>query len=194
MPCRSEEPVVRRSSSCHRPVVAGVSYLTVASTAVDVPASLVADADAVAPPTLQIAEEVLDSGGVIVTAPLPSPPPARVACLDDFDLLCVLGRGTYGRVLQVRHKASQEIFAMKVFDKHQLVKQGQVPYTRVERDIMTRVRHPFLVDLKFCFQTPTKVRRSSLTLYRVVVLIWWDRVTVRAFVAVVPRHGLHGRR
>jgi hypothetical protein len=33
----------------------------------------------------------------------------------------------------------------------------QVMYTRVERDIMTRVRHPFLVDLKCSFQTSSKV-------------------------------------
>lgn len=74
----------------------------------------------------------------------------------------MLGRGTYGRVLQVQHKASSEIYAMKVFDKAQLVKQKQVSYTRVERDIMTRLKHPFLVDLKFCFHTPTKVRKMAL--------------------------------
>ena len=93
------------------------------------------------------------------------PARSRVACVDDFDLLCVLGRGTYGRVLQVRHKASAEVFAMKVFDKRELVKQKQVAYTRMERDIMTRIQHPFLIDLKFCFQTPLKVCGALVRVY-----------------------------
>ena len=34
--------------------------------------------------------------------------------LDDFDLLVVVGRGTYGKVFQVRLKSTGKIYAMKV--------------------------------------------------------------------------------
>ena len=34
--------------------------------------------------------------------------------LGDFELLKVIGRGTYGKVMQVRRKDTGEIFAMKV--------------------------------------------------------------------------------
>eukprot|EP01138_Halocafeteria_seosinensis_P001583 gb/GECG01001622.1/.p1 GENE.gb/GECG01001622.1/~~gb/GECG01001622.1/.p1 ORF type:complete len:838 (+),score=134.16 gb/GECG01001622.1/:1-2514(+) len=71
----------------------------------------------------------------------------------DFELLSVIGRGAYGKVLQVRHKASQKIFAMKVLHKKYLTEKGQVSYTHVERQIMASVDHPYLVSLKFAFQT-----------------------------------------
>ena len=79
------------------------------------------------------------------------------AAATDFDVLAVVGKGTYGKVYQVQHKASRGYFAMKVFDKQRLIKMKQVSYTKVERDIMTRVRHPFLVDLKCSFQSASKV-------------------------------------
>ena len=77
----------------------------------------------------------------------------------DFDVLAVVGKGTYGRVYQVKHRATGAFYAMKVFDKQRLIKMKQVSYTKVERDIMTRVRHPFLVDLKCSFQSRSKVRQ-----------------------------------
>lgn len=113
-----------------------------------------------------LAVEVEPAAAPAPASPVPSAvasarqkPPlrARTARLGHFNLLCMLGRGAYGRVLQVRHVASGDVLAMKVFDKKQLVRQKQVDYTRVERDIMTRISHPFLVDLKFCFQTDAKV-------------------------------------
>lgn len=158
-----------RLSSGNGAVVPGVTYLS-AATVNDVPLeATTAAVGVVTADSGQKTEETVverdpntpkcDSFDEISTFPAPqgSPPTARTATLADFNLLCVLGRGTYGSVLQVRHIASGEVFAMKVFDKKQLVKMKQVTYTRVERDIMTRIHHPFLVDLKFCFQTPTKV-------------------------------------
>ena len=70
-----------------------------------------------------------------------------------FDLLKVIGRGAYGKVLLVRHKGTRKVYAMKVFDKDYLVQKGQVSYTHVERNIMAAVRHPFLVQLRFALQT-----------------------------------------
>jgi serine/threonine protein kinase len=46
------------------------------------------------------------------------------ATLDDFDLLSVIGRGSYGKVYQVRHKESGEIFALKSLKKEALAKRG----------------------------------------------------------------------
>jgi serine/threonine protein kinase len=47
----------------------------------------------------------------------------RVA-LEDFDLLTVIGRGSYGKVYQVRHKESGEIFALKALKKSVLKQRG----------------------------------------------------------------------
>jgi serine/threonine protein kinase len=44
--------------------------------------------------------------------------------MDDFDLLKVIGRGSYGKVYQIRHRESGEIFALKALRKEVLVKRG----------------------------------------------------------------------
>lgn len=46
--------------------------------------------------------------------------------IDDFDLLCVVGKGSFGTVLQVRKKDTKEILAMKILNKRDLVQTGQV--------------------------------------------------------------------
>jgi len=37
--------------------------------------------------------------------------------LDDFDMLTIIGQGSFGKVVQVRMKATGDIFAMKVLNK-----------------------------------------------------------------------------
>ena len=50
-------------------------------------------------------------------------------CLDDFTLLTVVGKGSFGKVIQVRKNDSGEIFAMKVLKKDHVVKRKQVEHT-----------------------------------------------------------------
>jgi serine/threonine protein kinase len=76
---------------------------------------------------------------------------------ESFDLLCVIGQGGYGKVLQVRERKSGGIFAMKVVDKKFLAEKKQSRYMKAERDILTRVNHPFLISLRWAFHNPQKV-------------------------------------
>jgi len=46
--------------------------------------------------------------------------------LADFELMTVLGRGGFGKVMQVRHKATGKVYAMKIFKKNELRKRRQV--------------------------------------------------------------------
>ncbi|TMW65732.1 hypothetical protein Poli38472_008374 [Pythium oligandrum] len=75
----------------------------------------------------------------------------------DFELLCVIGQGAFGKVVQVRHSPSGEILAMKIVSKKYLVKHNSVSYLQAERDIMTKINHPFLINLRYAFQTPSNV-------------------------------------
>jgi serine/threonine protein kinase len=74
----------------------------------------------------------------------------------DFEFLKLIGRGTFGRVLQVRKKDTKRIYAMKVLSKREIIAKKEVAHTIGERDILQRsVESPFLVGLKFSFQTET---------------------------------------
>lgn len=76
----------------------------------------------------------------------------------DFEILKMLGKGSFGKVYMVRRKTGGgEIMAMKVLRKSELVKRSQVNHTMTERRIMSSVSHPFIVTLRYAFQTPTKL-------------------------------------
>ncbi|KAF5959751.1 hypothetical protein HYC85_000960 [Camellia sinensis] len=73
--------------------------------------------------------------------------------LEDFEILKVVGQGAFGRVYQVRKRGSSEIFAMKVMRKDKIMEKNHAEYMKTERDILTKVDHPFIVQLRYSFQT-----------------------------------------
>lgn len=77
--------------------------------------------------------------------------------LDDFELLRVLGKGSFGKVFLVRLIATGHIYAMKVLKKSEVVRRRQVEHTKAERRIMGGIAHPFVVALRFAFQTADKL-------------------------------------
>ncbi|KAI7883023.1 Pkinase-domain-containing protein [Lichtheimia hyalospora FSU 10163] len=69
----------------------------------------------------------------------------------DFDRLCVLGRGAFGKVYLVQHHTSRSLYAMKVLKKASL--RLHVNHIKTEREILEQVHHPFIVQLYYAFQT-----------------------------------------
>ena len=63
-----------------------------------------------------------------------------------------LGTGSFGRVHLVRSKHNGRFYAVKVLNKEKLIKMKQVEHTNSEREMLVRVRHPFLVNLWGTFQ------------------------------------------
>ncbi|KAJ3353528.1 hypothetical protein GGF32_002974 [Allomyces javanicus] len=101
----------------------------------------------------------------------PPPPPARPATapaatataaasgnggrryhLADFDLMQTLGTGTFGRVHLARLKGTAQYFAMKVLKKTEVVRLKQVEHINSEKAILSRIYHPFIVNLFCTFQ------------------------------------------
>jgi len=58
-----------------------------------------------------------------------------------------LGTGSFGRVHLVRSKHNGRFYAIKVLNKEKVVRMKQVEHTNSEREMLVRVRHPFLVNL-----------------------------------------------
>merc|ERR1719217_1163827 len=77
--------------------------------------------------------------------------------LDDFTLMKVIGKGTYGKVMLVRHRTEGNIYAMKMLRKENVVKRNQVEHTKAERNVLETCHHPFIVSLRYAFQTPKKL-------------------------------------
>ncbi|TYG49906.1 hypothetical protein ES288_D10G131900v1 [Gossypium darwinii] len=73
--------------------------------------------------------------------------------IEDFEVLKVVGQGAFGKVYQVRKKGTPEIYAMKVMRKDKIMEKNHAEYMKAERDILTKVDHPFIVQLRYSFQT-----------------------------------------
>ncbi|KAK9897871.1 kinase-like protein [Cystobasidium minutum MCA 4210] len=76
----------------------------------------------------------------------------------DFEFLRMIGKGTFGRVFQVRKKDTKRIYAMKVLSKREIIAKKEVQHTIGERKILQRSSEcPFLLGLKFSFQSETEL-------------------------------------
>ncbi|KAJ9458537.1 RAC family serine/threonine-protein kinase-like protein [Diplonema papillatum] len=73
--------------------------------------------------------------------------------LKDFDLVCVVGIGSFGKVMKVKHRDTGTVYAMKVLNKDQIIQNKMVAHTNAEKMILEMVNHPFVVNLHFAFQT-----------------------------------------
>ena len=102
---------------------------------------------------LFVRSELTRSGGATVT-------------VNDFDLLKVVGRGSFGKVFLARKRTGPDansVYALKALRKEVLHRRDQVEHTRSERAILEAVNHPFIVTLRYAFQTRDKlyIVRSS---------------------------------
>jgi len=77
--------------------------------------------------------------------------------LEAFEMLKVIGRGSFGKVMQVRKKGEDKIYAMKILKKKAIMQRNQVEHTQAERKILEALQHPFLMTLRYAFQTETKL-------------------------------------
>ncbi|CEG44184.1 agc rsk rskp90 protein kinase [Plasmopara halstedii] len=75
--------------------------------------------------------------------------------IDDFELLRVLGTGTYGRVVSARGPDGK-VYAIKIITKIGM-DENMRRNAKIERDMLREVRHPFVASLLFAFQNEDKV-------------------------------------
>lgn len=77
--------------------------------------------------------------------------------VEDFDLLKVIGKGSFGKVMQVMKKDTQRIYALKTIRKQHIISRSEVAHTLAERSVLAQINNPFIVPLKFSFQSPDKL-------------------------------------
>uniref|UniRef100_A0A7N6AZY0 non-specific serine/threonine protein kinase n=1 Tax=Anabas testudineus TaxID=64144 RepID=A0A7N6AZY0_ANATE len=81
----------------------------------------------------------------------------KLTLTHDFDYLKLLGKGTFGKVILVREKASGKYYAMKILKKEVIIAKDEVAHTLTESRVLKNTRHPFLTSLKYSFQTKDRL-------------------------------------
>ena len=77
--------------------------------------------------------------------------------LEDFKVLKVIGRGSFGKVCLVEYLPTHETYAMKSLKKDLLIEQEQIENTLLEKEILQTIDYPLLCGLVFCFQTEERI-------------------------------------
>jgi serine/threonine protein kinase len=65
-----------------------------------------------------------------------------------------LGRGSFGEVFKVRHKLTDQVYALKILRKSKIMHGNLLRYAVTERNVLSYIHHPYIVSLHFAFQTP----------------------------------------
>ena len=76
--------------------------------------------------------------------------------MKNFEILTVLGKGYYGKVMLCRKNGTQEVYAIKTVHKSRLVKSNKIHTIFSERNTLMKAQHPFIVQIYFAFQNETK--------------------------------------
>jgi hypothetical protein len=77
--------------------------------------------------------------------------------LKSFELLNVVGKGAFGKVVKVKKKDTGNVYAMKILKKKFIYENQQVESTLLERNILAAFNNPFINVLRYAFQTKEKL-------------------------------------
>ena len=73
---------------------------------------------------------------------------------DSFEILSLLGAGSFGKVCKVKMKSTGKIYAMKILNKDFLTKHDMLNYAIAECNVLKKASSPFIITLHYAFQTP----------------------------------------
>lgn len=68
----------------------------------------------------------------------------RKVTLESFEFLKVLGKGTFGKVILCREKATGRLYAIKILKKEVIIQKDEVQHTQTENRVLRTTHHPFL--------------------------------------------------
>ena len=70
----------------------------------------------------------------------------------NFEFLYVIGRGGFGKVWKVKHKHTLKLYALKEMSKLKIIDRKSVKSIKTEREFLSKLHHPFLVNMIYSFQ------------------------------------------
>ncbi|XP_050976356.1 myotonin-protein kinase isoform X3 [Labeo rohita] len=71
---------------------------------------------------------------------------------DDFDILKVIGRGTFSEVALARMRNTHQVYALKIMNKWNILKRGETACYQEEREVLLKGDRRWITQLHYAFQ------------------------------------------
>ena len=71
---------------------------------------------------------------------------------NSFEFICLIGHGGFSKVWKVKWKKTNAIFALKEMSKARIMDKKCESTILLERDLLSKMNHPFIVNMHFSFQ------------------------------------------
>jgi protein-serine/threonine kinase len=77
--------------------------------------------------------------------------------LSNYEKLKVIGKGSFGKVILVKSKTDNQLYAMKCLKKLYILKTKNLENLKCEKKLFSTINFPYIVDLKHTFQDTESV-------------------------------------
>ncbi|KAK5918682.1 hypothetical protein CgunFtcFv8_003423 [Champsocephalus gunnari] len=71
---------------------------------------------------------------------------------EDFHILKVIGRGTFSEVAVARMRSTQQVYALKIMNKWDMLRRGETACYQEEREVLLRGDRCWITELHYAFQ------------------------------------------
>ena len=71
---------------------------------------------------------------------------------NSFDFKYIIGKGGFGKVWKVIDKKTNTIYALKEMQKVKVIDKRSEKSIKYERELLSRLKHPFIVNMYYSFQ------------------------------------------
>lgn len=89
--------------------------------------------------------------------PVYSQPIGDTITLSIFSPIMVIGKGGFSYVTAVRKKDTGVLYAIKTMDKEFVINEDKITQIMTEKEILTKMSHPFIVSIHWAFQSKNKL-------------------------------------
>ena len=71
---------------------------------------------------------------------------------NSFEYVSIIGRGGFGKVWKVQSRKYNKTYAMKEMSKTKIIDKKSEKSIKSERDLLSKMKHPFIINMHFSFQ------------------------------------------
>ncbi|KND05118.1 AGC protein kinase [Spizellomyces punctatus DAOM BR117] len=77
----------------------------------------------------------------------------KIPSIRDFEIIKPISRGAFGKVYLARKRTTQDLYAIKILKKQDMIRKNMVSHVLAERNVLALSRNHFVVKLYYAFQS-----------------------------------------